>query len=166
MLLYSFDNGTTWLPIVIDLAEPTYTFSPALIQGGDQVHFRVVASDGFNSSEAQEGPITVTQQPGISPPEDPVDTGKAVVGDQVIGQVVLENRGTGPLEVDSVANDQPEFEGLFPQGPFSTPKLVRVTSKILQISSVPRPYAQVVVIVSIPNDQARIDVPDKQRGER
>ena len=75
------------------------------------------------------------------PPEDPVDIGKAVVGDQVIGQVVLENRGTGPLEVDSVANDQPEFEGLFPQGPFSTPKLVRVTSKILQISSVPRPSA-------------------------
>ena len=116
-LLYSSDNGTTWLPTVIDLTEPTYTFSPALIQGGDEVHFRVVASDGFHSSESQAGPITVNQRPEISPEQDPVDIGQAVLGDQVSGQVVLQNPGTGPLEVASVATDQPEFRVVFPQGP-------------------------------------------------
>lgn len=118
-LLYSSDNGVSWLPIAVDLTEPTYTFNPALIQGGDQVHFRVLASDGFNSSEAQQGPITVDQQPQISTPQDPVDMGRAVVGDQVTGQIVLVNTGTGPLEVGSVSIDQPEFQIVFPQGPFS-----------------------------------------------
>ena len=157
-LLYSSDNGTTWLPIVIDLTEPTHTFSPALIQGGDEVHFRVIASDGFHSSEAQAGPITVNQRPEISPEQDPVDIGQAVLGDQVSGQVVLQNPGTGPLEVASVATDQPEFRVVFPQGPFTIRAGASFSLEVSYEPSAEQSQSATLLVASNATDQPRLAI--------
>ncbi len=47
---YSSDGGASWLPLAVGLSESSMTFDPAQILGGDDVFFRVLASDGFHTA--------------------------------------------------------------------------------------------------------------------
>jgi len=108
-LFYSADGGASWTPMALDLTEPAYLLDPSRILGG-QVSFRVLASDGFHSTETVAGPVTVMQQPDLAVDGQPVQLGRAPVGGFIDGLLPIRNSGTGPLQVQSVVSDSGQFE--------------------------------------------------------
>jgi hypothetical protein len=57
-VLYSQDNGTIWNPVGTTISD-TLDVDLDQLPGGTQAIFRVIASDGFNNSQADSNPITV-----------------------------------------------------------------------------------------------------------
>jgi hypothetical protein len=76
---YSPDGGDTWYPLAVDLRQPEFSLDTGRIDGGDQVRFRVLASDGINTAAAEVGPITVLKReiPAVTAPSDTASTGIA-----------------------------------------------------------------------------------------
>ena len=68
---YSPNGGNDWFPLELDLQETQYRVNTADIAGGDNVLLRVLASDGFNTSQADVGPIKVPNSPPFEPPALP-----------------------------------------------------------------------------------------------
>jgi hypothetical protein len=67
-ILYSADGKQTWYPLEVGSHDTQYTFSTDEILPGDQTYIRVLASDGFNTTSADVGPLVVPQQshsPGV-----------------------------------------------------------------------------------------------------
>lgn len=58
-VLYSADDGTTWLPVATNLTESRYTLDLAEVPGGTDAWIRVEASDGFHTASDTLGPFTV-----------------------------------------------------------------------------------------------------------
>ena len=106
--LYSADGGESWLPLTLDLTDTQFTFDGARIQGGDDVFFRVLASDGFHTTEQVVGPVTVTQRPALQV-DDRVRLGSAAVGQPSEGFVTVTGAGTGPVVIEAVTSDSPGF---------------------------------------------------------
>jgi hypothetical protein len=69
---YSSDGGATWLPMAVDLTDTPLTFNTSEITGGDQVFFRVSASDGFHTASDEVGPVTVLPDAG-APWQNPAE---------------------------------------------------------------------------------------------
>jgi hypothetical protein len=82
-VLYSHDGKKTWFPLEVGSNESEYTFSTDEILPSDQTYIRVAASDGFNTTSTDVGPLVVPKQPN-SPgsPSSPgtVDTNQPVGG--------------------------------------------------------------------------------------
>ena len=109
--LYSPDGGASWLPLGVDIVESSFTFNAAEIQGGENVLFRVLASDGFHTSEQTIGPVNVVQRLAIEA-DAPADLGAAPAGQLSEGVVPLRSVGTGPLVVEAATSDNPAFRVL------------------------------------------------------
>jgi hypothetical protein len=62
-VLYSQDNGTTWNPVSSGITDTQLDVDLDQLPGGNQAIFRVIASDGFNNSQADSNPITVGNHP-------------------------------------------------------------------------------------------------------
>jgi hypothetical protein len=62
-VLYSQDNGTTWNPVGSGITATQLDVDLDQLPGGSQVIFRVIASDGFNNTQADSKPITVANHP-------------------------------------------------------------------------------------------------------
>ena len=107
-VLYSNDGGASWLPVGVDVPDTTWTFNAAQINGGENVLFRVLATDGFHTGEQTVGPVNVIQKPVIEV-EASADLGASVVGLASQGVVPIRNAGSGPLTVQSVSSDNPAF---------------------------------------------------------
>ena len=107
-MLYSNDGGASWLPVGVDVPDTTWTFNAAQINGGENVLFRVLATDGFHTGEQTVGPVNVRQKPVIEV-EASADLGASVVGLASQGVVPIRNAGSGPLTVQSVSSDNPAF---------------------------------------------------------
>ncbi|MCZ6514438.1 MAG: hypothetical protein O6850_01095, partial [Acidobacteria bacterium] len=60
------DSGGSWFPLGIDVLESSLTINPARLQGGEGLLFRVLASDGFHTTEQTIGPVNVVQRPAIA----------------------------------------------------------------------------------------------------
>jgi hypothetical protein len=58
-VFYSPQGQQTWYPLTIDTAETLYTFNAEDLAGGADVYFRVLASDGFNTSQSTVGPVSL-----------------------------------------------------------------------------------------------------------
>jgi hypothetical protein len=63
-VLYSPNGGETWLPFAPDWPADRLSIDPAQLQTGNSNMFRLVASDGFNSTTTDVGPIRVTNGTG------------------------------------------------------------------------------------------------------
>lgn len=63
MVLYSQDNGTTWNPVSSGITDTQLDVDLDHLPGGSQAIFRVIASDGFNNTQADSNPITVDNHP-------------------------------------------------------------------------------------------------------
>ena len=109
--LYSPDGGESFLPLGVDIMENSVTFNPAQIEGGENVLFRVLASDGFHTTEQTIGPLNVVQRPAIAV-DVPADLGAAAVGQLSEGVVAVRSSGTGPLVIESATIDNPAFRVL------------------------------------------------------
>ena len=109
--LYSPDGGESWLPLGVDIVESSVTFNPAQIEGGENVLFRVLASDGFHTTEQTIGPLNVVQRPAIAV-DAPADLGAAPARQLSEGVVEVRSSGTGPLVIESATIDNPAFRVL------------------------------------------------------
>ena len=109
--LYSPDGGDSLLPLGIDIMGSSVTFNPAQIEGGENVLFRVLASDGFYTTEQTIGPLSVMQRPAIAV-DAPADLGAAAVGQLGEGVVKVRSSGTGPLVIESASIDNAAFRVL------------------------------------------------------
>ena len=119
-LLYSSDGGESWLPVALDLTESEFDLDASQIAGGENVFFQVLASDGFHTAMDTVGPVTVVQQPAIAVASS-THLGRAVVGDVGEGAVMVENPGSGPLEIQSAVLDNPVFSITSPVFPVTVP---------------------------------------------
>ncbi|MGA7730823.1 MAG: M12 family metallo-peptidase [Chloroflexia bacterium] len=76
-ILYSPDGKVSWYPLEVRSYETEYTFSTDEILPSAQTYIRVMASDGFDTTHADVGPLVVPQQPNSPQPPPPpyvVDT--------------------------------------------------------------------------------------------
>lgn len=61
-LLYSPDEGVSWVPLALDLAGDSVTVDSAWWAGGEQARVRMVATDGFNTTLADSPPFSVARK--------------------------------------------------------------------------------------------------------
>ena len=54
-------DGKTWYPMAVDTTDKQFTFNTSDLTPGSSETFRVMASDGFNTTEATVGPLIVSQ---------------------------------------------------------------------------------------------------------
>lgn len=62
-VLYSNDNGNTWLPLASNLTGNSLDVDLSKLPGGAQAMFKVVVSDGFNNAEANSPTFTSAGTP-------------------------------------------------------------------------------------------------------
>jgi hypothetical protein len=60
-VLYSPDGGTTWLPIAVDIDASSFSYDAAELAASSNVFFRVITSDGFNTTSATVGPLLLSK---------------------------------------------------------------------------------------------------------
>ena len=113
-VLYSPDGGGSWLPMAFDLTATSASFNLAHIAGGGNVFFRVLAIDGFHTSEATVGPVNVVQQPKAEA-DATAGLGVTAPGAILVGEVPIRSVGSGTLSVLSVDSNDASF---VPQGAF------------------------------------------------
>jgi hypothetical protein len=58
-VVYSPDGGNLWLPYAPNWPGASLTIDPSELQAGNRNMFRLIASDGFNTTAADIGPISV-----------------------------------------------------------------------------------------------------------
>lgn len=114
---YSYDGGATWVPMTLETTDTSLSASPGDFLG-PEVLFRVQASDGFRTATAQAGPVKMVQSPRIAASPSPLDLRNGLVSVAVEGEVVLTNRGSGPLQVSAIAFADPAFRLAYPAVPF------------------------------------------------
>lgn len=83
-VLYTPNGGKSWYPIELDTTNPQLVLSAAEIASGDQVYFRVLASDGLNTTKAEVGPIRVVggmpPATSVAQPPPSIPTGDTTSG--------------------------------------------------------------------------------------
>lgn len=65
---YSPNGGSDWFPLELDLENTEYQINTPEVAGGDNVIFRVLASDGFNTTQADVGPVKIPNSPSFTYP--------------------------------------------------------------------------------------------------
>lgn len=121
VLLYSADDGATWLLLRDGGTEPFFELNPARIKGGSRVRFRVLATDGFHTSVAETGPMTVVQRPSIVVTPTPIVARQSMVEQGRLATFQIGNTGTGPLTVSGLASNNPAFRFDGQPLPFTVP---------------------------------------------
>ena len=111
---YSAD-GKAYLPLAINLSEARYRLETKYIQGGNSVYFRVVASDGINSTTATAGPIEVAQTAALEAAPKQLDFRKVQLGGVGDASFTLKNTGNGPVTLSSMNSDSALFTVLSPK---------------------------------------------------
>jgi len=106
---YSPDGGQSWLPMALDIKATQYTFDPASIEGGPNVHFRVIASAGLSSATAAIGPVDVQQAAALRASASEIDFGSVAASAATERALSIANTGTGPLTLTALAIDHAAF---------------------------------------------------------
>ncbi|HKP51202.1 MAG TPA: hypothetical protein VJ183_00975 [Chloroflexia bacterium] len=73
-ILYSPDSKQSWYPLQVGSTESQYTFSTDEILPSEQTYLRVLASDGFNTTQNDVGPLVIPKQAN-SPNPPPLPPG-------------------------------------------------------------------------------------------
>ncbi|MBI4891880.1 MAG: hypothetical protein HY821_14735, partial [Acidobacteria bacterium] len=110
----SSDGGATWLPLATGLKNSRFDLDPAYLDGGKQVHLRVLATDGFHTATASAGPLELVQIPAIQAP-DRFDFYNALIRVPRQLALPLASAGSGPLIIESATVTGPfTLESNFP----------------------------------------------------
>jgi hypothetical protein len=65
-VFYSDDGGDTWMPVATDLTETSYRLDTTSLPGSEEVHIRVLVSDGFHTISVDSPPLSVpTKAPEV-----------------------------------------------------------------------------------------------------
>ena len=92
VVLYSPDDGQSWLPIATDLTETSFSFDTTFVGGGSISRIRVLASDGINTGLADSAAFSV----GRKAPEAFIDAPEEGTGFAVGEPVLLLGHGDDP----------------------------------------------------------------------
>lgn len=65
-LFYSPDGGQRWLPLALRLTETSATFYSGQLTASDAMLLKIIASDGFNTTQLQVGPVSLRPLPANS----------------------------------------------------------------------------------------------------
>lgn len=107
-LVYSPDNGSSWIPVDLDLAASESTIQTAEMAAGSQILIRVIASDGFDNAIATVGPLTIVAQPVIDAAKS-MEFGSVDLGQNATLNLHVANRGEKTLTIQSATSSSPEF---------------------------------------------------------
>ncbi|MCX6622522.1 MAG: choice-of-anchor D domain-containing protein, partial [Acidobacteria bacterium] len=109
---YSSNGGQTWISLGGDRTGNDLNFSSSGIQGGDQIHFRVIGSAGLDTGSATAGPFSLSQSPNleVDPSGGDVEFGQALVHNTASQTVVIRNSGDGPAAIGPITIDSDLFE--------------------------------------------------------
>jgi hypothetical protein len=151
-LLYSADGGNSWMPLDLDITDTQYGFDTADIQAGTQIYFRVLASNGVNTGSATVGPVTILPASRIQVAPASVNFGAVPAAQTATQQLIVFNRGSGPLTVSAVNIDQPAFSVVSPAQPFTLAAGARQTLT-LQFAAGSAPGAQTATLVIASDDR-------------
>jgi hypothetical protein len=76
---YSADGKKTWSPLEVGTHDTQYTFSTDEILPSEQTYIRILASDGYNTTAADVGPVVVPKQANSpNPPPPPLPPSDSV----------------------------------------------------------------------------------------
>jgi hypothetical protein len=107
VLSYSYDEGRSWIPIAADLTGTRYSLDLKQIQGGKKVRFRVMATDGFQTSTAESGSVELVQTPFVQLSEESLSFPIVVAGREQLIRLGVGNSGSGPLNIRSITTTGP-----------------------------------------------------------
>ena len=107
-VLYSPDGGTRWLPIETNTDAPEFRFDTAEIRSGDQIRFRVLASDGFRTAEATTGSLTVVAAPRIAVQSE-ADFAGVRLGTFGDATLLVTNHGEKALTIRAIRSSLADF---------------------------------------------------------
>jgi uncharacterized protein (TIGR03437 family) len=116
---YSSDGGATWTPLSMETSDTRLTIDPSGIVGGNNVYFRVQASNGFETATALAGPVIVAQSPQLTARPAAVDFRNALPGQAAERKLTLTNSGRGPLRVTDATTTNSAFSITYPRTPFA-----------------------------------------------
>lgn len=117
-LAYSWDDGATFIPLLIDSTEESFALRTAHIPGSylDQAYFRLTTSDGVNTVVTLHGPFTVDAR---KPPHVAVVTpragSEAVEGAPVLLTASATDAEDGPLP-DGAVTWTSDIDGIIALG--------------------------------------------------
>ncbi len=98
-LLYSTDDGTTWLPAVVHEKTTSVDFDFGSVETGKQIRFRLVGAAGLTGATVELGPLEVRQRPRMEVAAKMLGFGTRTVGEVAQLGVRIKNAGTGLLKV-------------------------------------------------------------------
>jgi hypothetical protein len=88
MIQYSADGGQTWMILAANLQDPTFTFDGDYLPGGKHGVIRVIATDGFNTTQVDSNQITVAPKAPFVSIMSPTDASTYDFGTPVVLQAV------------------------------------------------------------------------------
>ncbi len=107
-ILTSADEGASWVPLQAGLTASQYSFDTAELSAGNKTLFEVLASDGFNTTAATVGPVTILPQPFIEATPG-LDFGTVATGQSSTLPILLTNRGELAVKVTALTFDSARF---------------------------------------------------------
>ncbi|MBI3250188.1 MAG: PD40 domain-containing protein [Deltaproteobacteria bacterium] len=121
---YSSDDGATWETLAVDRPETSVVVSVSALAGGSQGRIRVLASDGFNSTNDQsDGVFTVANKAPLVSLLSPADGRLFVTGEVVALRASVIDKEDGELSGDQVVWTS-DLDGVLGTGTdFSAPQL-------------------------------------------
>jgi hypothetical protein len=100
---YSTDGGTNWFTLILDWPSPSYDLDPAYLHAGSNVIFRVIATDGFDSTdETSSGSVNIPPHPPSVMLNAPLDGSRFIGDQQIFLDASANDMQDGPLTGASV----------------------------------------------------------------
>lgn len=97
-LFYSIDDGANWIPLALDLRDPSYAVDTQYLLPG-MVRFRVMASAGLDIGQAESAAVVIPQAARVRLADAALSFGNATTGQISERLLLMENSGASPLEV-------------------------------------------------------------------
>ncbi|MDX1984785.1 MAG: choice-of-anchor D domain-containing protein [Bryobacteraceae bacterium] len=97
-LFYSIDDGANWIPLALDLRDPSYAVDTQYLLPGT-VRFRVMASAGLDIGQGESAAVVIPQAARVRLADAALSFGNATTGQISERLLLMENTGASPLEV-------------------------------------------------------------------
>jgi len=158
-LLYSYDNGASWIPVAIDLPDPQFDLDCTQIGGSTQVLLRVIASSGLTSTSATVGPFEVVQRPALSVSQTAVDFGNVTMGTPAQFDLALRNTGSGPLALAGTLSGAAGFQLMDDMASQVIPAGDRLLLGLQFAPAAAGPAKATLTLTSNDPNQPKLDIP-------
>lgn len=100
-LFYTFDNGTDWYPIALDVADTNYTWNVNEVDPKDNYKIKVIATDGVLTGDNNSGTFTI-QAPNIELSPYLWNLGRQAKGRILESNFTITNSGNADLDIFSI----------------------------------------------------------------